>query len=202
MKTIVVSNPAIDYFLAKFRNEKSNTFECNICVETISIFLAGEASRFLETKEVDIKTPLGNKICPVISENVVLIPILRAGVSMLGGFQRILQQSTTGFIWAHREQDGHPELDKYKFPSCIEGKTIIILDTMIATGGTINLACEILKKYSPKKILCASILSVPYAVKNLSKDISALITAGLSDHLDSHLYVYPGVGDSGDRLYG
>lgn len=121
---------------------------------------------------------------------------------MLSGFQRILQKSKTGFIWAHRDSEAHAKLDKYKLPKAIEGKTIVLLDTMLATGGTINLCCEIIKAYNPKQILCATVLSTQTGLDNLTDDISVILTAGISDKLDSNLYVYPGVGDSGDRLYG
>lgn len=202
MKTIIVSNPAIDYFLAKFRDERSGTYECNICVETISIFLAGEVSKYLSTKDISVKTPLGRKICPVISEDVVLVPVLRAGVSMLSGFQRILPNSSTAFVWAHRTQEALAELDNYKFPSNMRNKTAIILDTMLATGGTVNLVSALLKPYEPKQILCASILAIPSGIDRLSDQIKAVFTVGVTDKLDDHSYVYPGVGDSGDRLYG
>lgn len=202
MNAIIVNNPAIDYFLAKFRDERSGTYECNICVETISIFLAGEASKYLSTKDISIKTPLGEKICPVISEEVILIPVLRAGVSMLSGFQKVLPNSKTAFVWAHRNKDAIAELDNCKFPSDMENKTAIILDTMLATGGTINLVSNLLRPYMPRQILCASILAIPNGIANLSNNIDAVFATGITDKLDDKLYVYPGVGDSGDRLYG
>lgn len=202
MKKIMVSNPAIDYFLAKFRNENSSTYECNQCVETISIFLAGEVSKYLYTKNISIKTPLGRKICPVISENVILIPVLRAGISMLSGFQRILPNSYTAFVWTHRNEDGNAVMDKYKFPSDMKNKTVIILDTMLATGGTVKLVSDLSKAYKPKQILCASILAVPKGIANLKNYVDIVFATGMTDRLDDNLYVYPGVGDSGDRLYG
>lgn len=199
---MLVNNPAIDYFLAKFRDERSGTYECNFCVETISIFLAGEVSKHLSVMKVDIKTPLGKKVCPLISENVVLVPVLRAGVSMLGGFQRILPKSKTGFVWAHREENAVAKLDRYKFPSDMENKTVIILDTMLATGGTVGLISNLLLEYKPKQIFCAAILTVPDGIARLPGNIDIVFTAGVTDKLDDNLYVYPGVGDSGDRLYG
>ena len=202
METVIVNNPAIDYFLAKFRDERSGTYECNFCFETISIFLAGEVSKHLSTEDISVKTPLGRKTCPVINEEVVLIPVLRAGVSMLSGFQRVLPNSRTAFVWAHRNKEAVAELDKCKFPSDMENKTAIILDTMLATGGTVNLVSDLLRPYKPKQILCASILAIPSGVANLSDDINTVFAAGITDKLDDNLYVYPGVGDSGDRLYG
>ncbi len=168
METVIVNNPAIDHFLAKFRDERSGTYECNICVETISIFLAGEVSKYLATEEIRVKTPLGEKVCPVISEDVILVPVLRAGVSMLSGFQRILPNSRTAFVWAHRNKDAVAELDKYKFPSNMGNKTAIILDTMLATGGTVNLVSDLLRPYKPKQIFCASILAIPRETLNKS----------------------------------
>ncbi len=197
-----MNNPAMDYFLAKFRDEQSSPYECNMCVETMSIFLAGEVSKYLTTKEICVKTPLGEKVCPVISEDIVLVPILRAGVSMLSGFQRILPKSTVAFIWAHRDENCTAELDKYKFPTFMEGKTAVILDTMLATGGTVNLSADLIWRQRPKQILSVSILAVPDGISNLSGKISRVFTAGTTDRLDNNQYIYPGVGDSGDRLYG
>lgn len=202
MKTVIVNNPAIDYYLAKFRDEKSGTYECNFCVETIAIFLAGEISKHLLTENISVKTPLGESICPIISEDVVLVPVLRAGVSMLGGFQRILPQSKTAFVWTHRDENAEAVLDNYKFPSDVQGKTVIILDTMLATGGTVNVVSDLIARCRPQKILCASILAIPQGVEKLSENVSAVFAAGFTDKLDDNLYVYPGVGDSGDRLYG
>ncbi len=202
MNTIIVNNPAVESFLAKFRNMETGTYECNVCVETMSFFLAGEISKYLSTEERKVKTPLGIKKCDLISEEVILLPVLRAGVSMLNGFQRVLPNSKTGFVWAHRNNNAIAELDKYKFPADMENKTVIILDTMIATGGTINLVSKLLKPYKTKRVFCASILSIPYGLGKLSSEIDSVFTIGVSDSLNDSLYVYPGVGDSGDRLYG
>lgn len=197
-----MNNPAMDYFLAKFRDERSGTYECNMCVETLSIFLAGEVSKYLFTENMHVKTPLGEKICPVISEDIVLVPVLRAGISMLSGFQRILPKSTTAFIWAHRDENCMAELDQYKFPAAMEGKTAVILDTMLATGGTINLAADLIWKQNPRQIFSVSILAVQDGIGRLSQKINRMFTVGMTDRLDSNQYIYPGVGDSGDRLYG
>lgn len=205
MQKLIINNPAIEYFLARFRNEKTPPFECNICVDNISVFLAGELSKFLFTKEMNVTTPLGVKSCNIISESVVLVPILRAGISMLAPFQRILPQSKTGFIWAHRGHDIKPVIDKYKFPKDedgLENKTVIILDPMLATAGTINACTKLIKQNNPKQILCASILATSFGFEQLSDSIHAVVTASVSDTLDEYAYIYPGVGDSGDRLYG
>lgn len=202
MKEIIVSNPATNYFISRFRDKRTGTYECNFCVETISFFLAGELSSLLETESVEIETPLGGKSCPVLQEEVILVPVLRAGIAMLSGFQRILPRFQTGFIWAHRNKEAVAELDKAKFPASAEGKTFILLDTMLATASTLNLAVDIVKQYKPKQILCASILATPVGLKNLSRDVEAVAVADVSDSLDGNMYVYPGVGDSGDRLYG
>lgn len=208
MKKIIVNNPIVDYFLASFRNKATDTYSCNIAVENISFFLAGETSKFLQTTEENVTTPLGQIICPIIDEEVVLVPILRAGVSMLSAYQRLLPKTKTGFVWAHRTEEVLPVIDKAKFPRNengdvdLQGKTIIILDTMLATAGTVNAAVELITKYEPKQMICASILSTPLGISNLSDKITALITASERDGLDERAYIYPGVGDSGDRLYG
>lgn len=208
MKKTVVNNPSIDYFLSKFRDKKTDTYQCNICVENISFFLAGEVSKYLKTIDKNVITPLGEKKCSIIDEEVVLVPVLRAGVAMLGAFQRLLPMSKVGFVWVHRDQKANPVMDKAKFPRNndgdidLTGKTVIILDTMLATAGTVNTVADIIMEYKPKQIICVSILSTPVGVGNLSNVFSALVTASESDGLDSRAYIYPGVGDSGDRLYG
>lgn len=202
MKKIIVNNPAIETFLSNFRDVKSSIYDCNICVENMSFFLAGEISNLLERKKVNIKTPLGSKRCNIINEEVVLVPIMRAGMSMLSGFQRIIPKSSVGFIWAHRNTDAKAEVDTFKFPSNMENKTIIILDTMLATAGTINSVVDVVLPYNPKQVIVASILATEYGINNISEKVIALVAIETSDTLNEKLYIYPGVGDSGDRLYG
>lgn len=202
MDVKIVKNNAINYYLSMFRNELSNSNECRHSVDIISMFLAGEISNYLTTKNCEVRTPLGVKKCEIISEKVVLVPVLRAGVAMLDSFQRILPVSDVGFIWAHRDKEARAVYDNHKFPSDIRDKTVIILDTMLATAGTVNLAVSIAFDSVPKQILCASILSTEYGIEHLSNKVSAFVTSGVEDSLNEKLYVYPGVGDSGDRLYG
>lgn len=208
MEKIIVNNPVIEYFLAKFRDKNTNTYDCNVAVENISLFLAGEISRFMRIEETNIVTPLGEKKCPIINEDIILVPILRAGVSMLSAFQRLFPMARTGFVWAHRDQNALPVIDKAKFPKDvnggvdIRGKTVVILDTMLATAGTINATVELVTEYKPRQILCASVLSTSLGIKRLSENITALVTISENDGLDDQAYICPGVGDSGDRLYG
>ena len=202
MNKFIVENKAINSFLALFRDETSTSTQCNIYVETISYFLAGAISELLEVNENKIKTPLGIKKCTVINESVVLVPVLRAGFSMLSGFQRILPNSETGLIWAHRDENSNAIIDKYKFPKTIKDKTVIILDTMLATGGTINKCVELLEKENIKQIICASVLATQEGLNNLSPKIESVFFVDSSDGLDINKYIFPGVGDSGDRLYG
>lgn len=201
MKSIIVRNPAMEYFLAKFRDYSSSTFECNMCVENLCFFLAGEVSNYLQKDIIKISTPLGCKECSVINEEVILVPILRAGLSMVSGFQRILPKSKCGFIWAQRDENGVAHIDKHKIPD-VKKKTVILLDTMLATAGTINSSVDLIMDGSPKQIFSCSILSTQVGVSHLSSCVTANFTVDCSDTLDERLYIYPGVGDSGDRLYG
>lgn len=202
MDLSIVRNNAIEYYLSVFRNKTTSSGECRHCVDMISLFLAGEISNYLRTESKEIRTPLGNKDCKIISEEIVLIPVLRAGIAMLSSFQDVLPMSDVGFIWAHRDENAQAIYDKHKFPADVENKTFIIIDTMLATAGTINLAADISKKYKPNKILCASVLSTRYGIDHLADIIDGFVTTGIEDTLDEKRYVSPGVGDSGDRLYG
>lgn len=202
MKKLIIKNAAIETFLSRFRNARSTIYECNVCVENMSFFLAGEISNSLEIKSIDMETPLGNKNCSIINEEVVLVPIMRAGMSMLSGFQRILPMSSVGFVWAHRNKDAKAEIDTYKFPMNMREKTVILLDTMLATAGTINAVVDVVSKYNPKQIMVASILATELGIGSVSDKVSILATVDTTDTLDENMYIYPGVGDSGDRLYG
>lgn len=198
----IVTNAAMKTQLAKFRNRTSSQYECCTCVENLSFFLAGAASNYFEQKEIDIISPLGVKQCQVIDETVILVPILRAGLSMLSGFQRVIQNYEVGFVWAHRDITGKSHIENAKFPSNIKGATVIILDTMLATGGTVNACVDLLNGESVRRIWVASIISTQFGIECLSPQIERLFTVDTSDGLDEQLYVFPGVGDSGDRLFG
>ena len=199
---IVINNPAIDFFRAKFRDANTSIAECNNCVENISFFLAGEASRFLSQSENEIKSPLGMKRCSIIDEEVILVPVLRAGFSLLSGFQRILPSSKVGFIWAHRNNNCITEIDQCKFPDNITGRTFILLDTMLATGNTINSCINQIQYYKPKQIISISVFATKLGVENVVHNVIAIISTDITDGLDENNYIYPGVGDAGDRLYG
>ena len=198
----LVTNPVIEHFIAKFRDARTSTYDCILCVENISFFLAGEVSKHLLRKNVSIQTPLGVKVCSVIAEDIVLIPVLRAGLSMLSSFQRMFPDCNTGFMWAHRDHNGCAIVDKYKIPVALLGKTVIILDTMLATSGTINACADIISQHNPRQIVVASIMATEYGIEHCSPRIAGIITVEVSDNLDKNLYISPGVGDSGDRLYG
>ena len=202
MKEFQITNAAIRSFLALFRDKSSSHSNCNLYVENLSVFLAGAISDLLDQNEVFIKTPLGIKKCKMVNESVVLIPVLRAGIAMLSGFQKILPNSETGFIWAHRDESGNASIDRAKLPQDINGKTAIILDTMLATGGTINLCADIIRQSNAKRIITASILATRFGLNSLTQNIEAAFFIDSSDVLDEKKYIYPGVGDSGDRLFG
>lgn len=121
---------------------------------------------------------------------------------MLNGFQRILPMSSVGFVWAHRNKDAKAEIDTYKFPTNMREKTVILLDTLLATAGTINAAVDVVSSYNPNKIIVASILTTEYGLNNVSEKVSLVVAIDTTDTLDEKMYIYPGVGDSGDRLYG
>lgn len=202
MELSIVNNAAMNTFLARFRDRNSSHYECITFVETLSFFLAGEASNYLEQKEIIVQTPLGQKKCKILSEPVLLVPVLRAGLSMLTGFQRIIDDYDVGFIWAHRDNFGKSHIDNNKLPNKFIGKTAIILDTMLATGGTINACTELLKIAGIEHVWAASIFSTQYGIDHLSSQIEHLFSVDISDVLDAQLYINPGVGDSGDRLFG
>lgn len=198
-----ITNPIMEEQLAIFRDKNSSVQEVNKAVDLISIYLAGETSKLLEVKNKIVETPLGMADGVEIIENIELIPIARAGLAMLPAFEKLLPCCHVGLICASRNVDLSVNILYNKMSTDLSEKTAIILDTMLATGSTINKVISIAQERNCKKIIVVCVLATPLGIENIEKRIDVPIVAvGINERLDSKNYVYPGVGDSGDRLFG
>ena len=197
---VKVENPIIEKSLVGFRDKHTTPYEAWMFVEKISYFLAGETSKLLNTTDVVTITPLGEATGKIITDRIELIPVLRAGLSMLRPFQELYPNAHIGPIACQRNHDLSVTVSYEKISRNLSGSTVIILDTMLATGNTIKKVVDLVEQRGSLRIIIVNILSVHMGIDNLSK--YPIITAGDSDTLDANYYVFPGVGDSGDRLFG
>lgn len=180
-------------------------------LERIGQIMAFEISRRLDYNDVEITTPLGKCVCQDVSDKVVLATILRAGLPFHHGFLTYFDRAENAFVSAYRRYrekgDSFDVVVEYMASPSIEGKTLILVDPMLATGSSMELAYKaLLQKGTPAKIHIASViasrLSVDYVCSNFPEDRTTLWCGAIDDEVNSHSYIVPGLGDAGDLAYG
>ena len=198
MKQIIISN---------LRNKKSDTALFRSASDKIANFLAQEASTFVKIKKVPISTPIAKTVGYASAQNVVLIPILRAGLALLPAFLYYFEKAKVGFIGLKRDEKTFEPHEYYKnIPKIKENDRVILLDPMLATGGSAVASVKILNKIGVKEsqILCVFLISAPQGLKNLTTKYPGikLIVAIKDKTLNKNMYIVPGLGDFGDRYFG
>lgn len=204
-KLVVFNHPLMTHKLAIIRNEVTNTKDFRETVSEIANLMAYEATRNLPVKEVEIKTPIAVSKTTMIDGDIVIVPILRAGLGMVEGIQRLIPQAKVGYVGlARNEETLEPELYYAKFPSNIGEATVFVVDPMLATGGSCAKAIEILKEKGAKNIIYMGIVGVDEGINkvhNAHPDVDIFLAAK-DEKLNEKGYIVPGLGDCGDRLFG
>lgn len=204
-KLVVFNHPLMTHKLAIIRNEVTNTKDFRETVSEIANLMAYEATRNLPVKEVEIKTPIAVSKTTMIDGDIVIVPILRAGLGMVEGIQRLIPQAKVGYVGlARNEETLEPELYYAKFPTNISEATVFVVDPMLATGGSCAKAIEILKEKGAKNIIYMGIVGVDEGinkVRNAHPDVDIFLAAK-DEKLNEKGYIVPGLGDCGDRLFG
>ena len=174
-------------------------------VSEVTTFLAYEALRNLETEEIPIETPVAKTTGRKISEEIVIVPILRAGMGMLDAMLRVLPYAKVGVLGMQRNEKTAEPVPYYaKVPPAKRSEMAIVIDPMFATGGSAVDAISQLKALGYKKIVFLSLVSAPEGVANFEKhhpDVP-VYTAALDERLNERFYIVPGLGDAGDRIFG
>lgn len=207
MKNItIINHPLISHKVAILRNKETNTKMFRELVEEISTLLTYEAFKDIPTISVEVETPLEKTTQQVIAENsIAIIPILRAGLGMVNGVHTLFPTAKVGHIGMYRDEETCLPKEYYcKLPQGIENKLCIVLDPMLATGGSAIAAVDLLKQKGAKHIKCMHIIAAPEGIEKLSKahpDIQ-IYCAVQDRQLNEHSYILPGLGDAGDRLFG
>jgi uracil phosphoribosyltransferase len=171
----------------------------------ITLMLGYEALRDLPTVPTEITTPL-EKIDQnlIVKDSIVLLPILRAGLGMVDGILTLLPTAPVGYVGMYRDHDTHQPHEYYFKVPMLQGKTALILDPMLATGGSISAAIDLIKQHNPSKIKILSIVSAPEGIQHVLQSHSdvEIYTASIDRGLNANKYIVPGLGDAGDRLFG
>lgn len=206
MSVTVFDHPLIKHKVALLRDVNTHTNQFRELVEEITTLMAYEALKDIPTKQVEITTPLETTTQTVVAENsVAIIPILRAGLGMVNGIHTLLPTAKVGHIGMYRDHDTLKPKEYYcKLPEGIEDKICIIIDPMLATGGSAVAAIDLLKQRGAKKIKLMDIIAAPQGVEAVQKahpDVQIYI-AQLDRCLNKNGYILPGLGDAGDRIFG
>lgn len=206
MNINVLDNPIIEHKLSIIRNKNTGTKEFREIITEIAIFLCYEAMKDAKLKEVEIETPLCKTNARVLEEdNYAFVPILRAGTGMLDGLLQVIPNAKIGHIGLYRNEETlEPVKYYYKMPKDISNREVLILDPMLATGGSAADTIKCLKEDGVKKIKFLSIISAPEGIKRLNEEYPdvELYTAAIDEKLNEHGYILPGLGDAGDRIFG
>ncbi|MBE6131519.1 MAG: uracil phosphoribosyltransferase [Erysipelotrichaceae bacterium] len=204
-KLVIFNHPLMTHKLAIIRNEVTNTKDFRETVSEIANLMAYEATRNLPVKEVEIKTPIAVSKTTMIDGDIVIVPILRAGLGMVEGIQRLIPQAKVGYVGlARNEETLEPELYYAKFPTNISEATVFVVDPMLATGGSCAKAIEILKEKGAKNIIYMGIVGVDEGINKVRgehPDVDIFLAAK-DEKLNEKGYIVPGLGDCGDRLFG
>ena len=205
-KVVVFDHPLIQHKLSILRDEKTSVKEFRELVSEIAMLMCYEATRDLPLEEVEVETPVAMAKCKRISgKKLAIVPILRAGLGMVDGMVSMMPNVKVGHIGLFRDPETKlPMKYYYKMPADIAERDVIVVDPMLATGGSAAAAIDFLKEDGVKHIKLMCIIGAPEGVAKMQQahpDVDIFVAA-LDDHLNDHAYIVPGLGDAGDRIFG
>lgn len=206
MAVTITNHPLIQHKLTLLRDKNTGSKEFRALVSEIATLMCYEATRDLPLEEVEIETPIQKTKTKVISgKTLAFVPILRAGTGMLDGVLSLVPSAKVGHIGMYRDPETALPIPYYcKLPSDIEEREVIVLDPMLATGGSAIDAISQIKAYHPKSIKFMGIIAAPEGLSALTEahpDVD-VYCAALDERLNEHKYIIPGLGDAGDRIFG
>ena len=205
-KVMIFDHPLIQHKLSILRDEKTSVKEFRELVSEIAQLMCYEATRDLPLEEIDVQTPVAVAKCHRIAgKKLAVVPILRAGLGMVDGIVAMMPNVKVGHVGLFRDPETlEPVKYYYKMPPDITERDVIIVDPMLATGGSASAAIAFLKEDGVKHIKLMSVIGAPEGVAKMQADHPDvdIFVAALDDHLNEHGYIVPGLGDAGDRIFG
>lgn len=200
-----IKHPFLTHKLTALRDVNTSHKEFRELSSEITMLICYEALKNIEVEDYEIETPMTRMIGKRMKNDIVIVPILRAGVGMLDGILKLVPNARVGFLGIYRDHDTKLPVEYYsKLPENLTNPLVFIIDPMLATGGSVVAAIDILKKQGYDHIVLISIISAPEGIKVVEKahpDVQ-IFTGNVDDFLDENKYIVPGLGDAGDRLYG
>lgn len=202
----LIDHPLIIHKLSIMRNKKTGSKDFRELLNEIAMLMGYELTRDLPLEDVTIETPITKMKAKMVSgRKLAIVPILRAGLGMVDGILSLVPVAKVGHIGLYRDPDTHNPVEYYcKLPPDISERMVILVDTMLATGGSARDALTMLKKHGCKNIRFMCLVAAPEgvaAVQAAHPDVD-IYSAALDDHLNEHAYIVPGLGDAGDRIFG
>jgi len=201
----IVTNPLVLRDITYLRNKETKEYQFRLALRRIAYALAIEISNEFELKEFDVETPLEVTTGYNLSKQIVLVPVLRAGLSLVNSFIEMIPNAKVGHIGLQRDEKTLKPIDYYyKAPKNLEISKVIVLDPMLATGGSSSAAFTFLKNRGAVDCVMASLIASPEGVEKLSADHPnvPIYTAMLDRELNKNGFILPGLGDAGDRTFG
>jgi len=205
-KVVQIAHPLILHKLAFIRNKNTGSKDFRELVEEVAMLMAYEVTRDLQMEDVEIETPICKTMCKMLAgKKVAIVPILRAGLGMVGGMTKLIPAAKVGHIGLYRDEETLKPVEYFcKLPQDIEERDVIVTDPMLATGGSAIDAITALKEKGAKNIRLMCLIASPEGIKavtDVHSDVDIYI-ASIDEKLNEKGYIVPGLGDAGDRLYG
>ena len=205
-KVHILDHPLLQHKLSILRDENTGVKDFREVVSEIATLMCYEATRDLPLEEVEIKTPITTaKFKMIAGKKLAIVPVLRAGLGMVDGILTLLPSVKVGHIGLYRDPDTLEPVEYYcKMPNDIAERDVIILDPMLATGGSASAAIQFIKNYEVKHIKLMNIIAAPEGIERVHHDHPDvdIYCAALDEKLNDHGYIVPGLGDAGDRIFG
>ncbi|HHW72163.1 MAG TPA: uracil phosphoribosyltransferase [Firmicutes bacterium] len=202
----LISHPLVQHKLTILRDKTTGPKDFRELLEEVSMLMAYEVTRDMPLEDQEVETPIGRMVGKVIAgRQVGVVPILRAGLGMVNGVLRLIPAAKVGHIGVYRDPETLKPVEYYcKLPVDVEERQVILLDPMLATGGSAVAAIDYLKEKNVTSIKFMCLLAAPEGIALLQKEHPdvGIFTAAIDEKLNDHGYIVPGLGDAGDRLFG
>ena len=205
MQTVVVDHPIVRTRLSVMRDETSSNAEFRAALRELATLLVYEATRELPVTEVPITTPVGPTLGTTLANPPLLVPVLRAGLGMAEAAFNLLPESQMGFVGLARDEQTHlPAAYMASLPDSLAGRPVLVLDPMLATGGSLVHCCELLASRGASDVTVICALAAPEGIATVERSglAARLFTASIDKGLNDNAYIVPGLGDAGDRQFG
>ena len=202
----VLDHPLLQHKLSILRDARTGVKDFREVVSEIATLMCYEATRNLPTEEIEIQTPVSTARVRVLSgKKLAIVPILRAGLGMVDGILTLIPSAKVGHIGLYRDPQTLEPVEYYcKMPNDISERDVIILDPMLATGGSATAAIQFLKGYEVKHLKLMNIIAAPEGIERVHREHPdvEIYCAAVDEKLNDHGYIVPGLGDAGDRIFG